>query len=127
MIALYNSLFGLALALVSFTLAPALFGKVRRRGPWIAQMISWLVYSASYILLAGHQLGPKPPLGICVFQATLVYAVAPLYVIKDSYVLIEARHFDILDARLRRHVMSSMLGALFATSFLELTCRLPAV
>lgn len=87
MIALYNGLFGVALALICFTLAPALFSaKVRRRLPWTAQMITWLVYSASYLLLVGRQQGQEPQQELCLFQTALIYSVDPLYVVNFSHV-----------------------------------------
>ncbi|KAJ3821467.1 hypothetical protein F5880DRAFT_820126 [Lentinula raphanica] len=69
----------IALALISLTYLFALFSKRRQRmKTWFALMVSSLVYCISYLLLVGHQTGPEPPLGLCLFQAGLIYAAPPV-------------------------------------------------
>ncbi|KAJ7227251.1 hypothetical protein GGX14DRAFT_385969 [Mycena pura] len=42
-------------------------------------MLSWILYSASFLLLVGNQLGEaEPPFGLCFVQAGLIYA-APTF------------------------------------------------
>lgn len=44
-------------------------------------MTGWLLYSLSYGLLVGRQEGPdEPPLGLCITQTLLIYAVPVLSV-----------------------------------------------
>jgi hypothetical protein len=53
-------------------LAPALFSPhVKRSRTWFGLLVAWLLYSVTYLLLIGHRF--SPPLGLCIFQATLVY------------------------------------------------------
>ncbi|KAJ3773509.1 hypothetical protein FB446DRAFT_532019 [Lentinula raphanica] len=68
-----------ALTFVSTTYLFALLSKRRlsRFKTWFALMISSLVYCISFLLLVGHQTGPEPPFGLCLFQAGLIYAAPP--------------------------------------------------
>ncbi|KAJ3930668.1 MAG: hypothetical protein NXY57DRAFT_1039819 [Lentinula lateritia] len=67
-----------ALALVSATYLSALFStKLQRLKTWFALMISSLMYCISFLLLLGHQTGASPSLGLCLFQAGLIYAAPP--------------------------------------------------
>ncbi|KAJ3773507.1 hypothetical protein FB446DRAFT_732743 [Lentinula raphanica] len=69
----------IALALISLTYLFALLSKrPQRMKTWFALMVSSLVYCISYLLLVGHQTGPEPPLGLCLFQAGLIYAAPPV-------------------------------------------------
>lgn len=80
-ITIFNFFASLGVISIIAVLAPALFSpRIKRSATWYGELTSWLVYSVSYILLFGHQLGPKPPPhGLCMFQAVLVYAMPPLY------------------------------------------------
>lgn len=65
------------LALNVAVLAPAIFSaSVRRRTTWSGLIISFLVYSFSYLLVIPWQKlqSQSPPFGLCFAQATLVYA-----------------------------------------------------
>lgn len=63
----------------AFVLAPALFSsRVKRSRTWFGVLTSYLVYSAIYLLLVGRQFDPEPPLGLCFFQAALVYGIVPV-------------------------------------------------
>ncbi|KAJ3898700.1 hypothetical protein F5879DRAFT_979651 [Lentinula edodes] len=67
-----------ALALVSATYLSALFStKLQRLKTWFALMVSSLLYCISFLLLLGHQTGASPSLGLCLFQAGLIYAAPP--------------------------------------------------
>jgi hypothetical protein len=46
---------------------------IRRTGTWFAFLGSWLITSAGNLLLVRQQAGPPPDLGLCLFQAMLVY------------------------------------------------------
>lgn len=45
---------------------------------WFGLIISFVFYCISFLLLAGHQTGPKPNIGLCLVQAGLIYAAPPL-------------------------------------------------
>ncbi|KAF7759911.1 hypothetical protein Agabi119p4_11606 [Agaricus bisporus var. burnettii] len=50
-----------------------------RSPSWYNLLAAWLVYSLSYGLLVGRQEGPgQPPIGLCLAQTLLIYAVPPL-------------------------------------------------
>ncbi|KAF7308838.1 hypothetical protein MKEN_01083700 [Mycena kentingensis (nom. inval.)] len=51
---------------------------IKRSELWYRHMISWVVYSATFLLLLGRQLGPPPPIGLCMVQASLIYAAPTL-------------------------------------------------
>ncbi|TFK75194.1 hypothetical protein BDN72DRAFT_562474 [Pluteus cervinus] len=74
LISVFNAFSILGIVLTLATLAPVLFFGVHRRPAWISQMLLWLVYSTSYFLLFGRQVGNAPPWGLCAFQAALIYA-----------------------------------------------------
>ncbi|KAF7308839.1 hypothetical protein MKEN_01083800 [Mycena kentingensis (nom. inval.)] len=75
----FNLLVVLALLLLSLVVATAYFAaRVRRSGLWFRHLISWIVYSASFLLLFGHQTGPPPPFGLCAIQAAFIYAAPTL-------------------------------------------------
>ncbi|KAF7309847.1 O-acyltransferase [Mycena indigotica] len=52
--------------------------RIQRNALWFRHMNSWIIYSASYLLLIGHQMGPEPPFGLCVLQSALIYAAPTL-------------------------------------------------
>ncbi|TFK75193.1 hypothetical protein BDN72DRAFT_832546 [Pluteus cervinus] len=74
LISVFNVFSVLGIFLTSATLIPVLCFRVRRRPAWISQMVFWLVYSISYFLLLGRQIGQAPPFGLCILQAALIYA-----------------------------------------------------
>lgn len=41
---------------------------------WFFFISAWFITSFSNLLLLGRQTGPAPPFGLCLFQASLVYA-----------------------------------------------------
>ncbi|KAF8071893.1 hypothetical protein FPV67DRAFT_1667347 [Lyophyllum atratum] len=57
-------------------LVPVFFSpSVRRRTAWSGLIVSFLIYSFSYLAMAGWQMESKrPPFGLCFFQAALIYA-----------------------------------------------------
>ncbi|KAK1224875.1 hypothetical protein PQX77_012186 [Marasmius sp. AFHP31] len=70
-------LFGLFGALL--TLLAAFISSVKRYGSWYSFMVSWVISSISYTLLffGGQLKEHKPPLGLCMAQASLIYAAPP--------------------------------------------------
>ncbi|KAF7370542.1 hypothetical protein MSAN_00686400 [Mycena sanguinolenta] len=75
----FNSLFTVALVLLTIVILPAIFSRnVRRNALWFTFIGSWLLYCVSGLLLVGHQLGPDPPFGICLLQAALIHSVPTL-------------------------------------------------
>ncbi|KAJ7233596.1 hypothetical protein B0H12DRAFT_1143295 [Mycena haematopus] len=61
---------------LSLIVATAYFSStVHRSELWYRHIIAWIVYSAAYSVLIGHQNDLIPPFGLCLFQATLIYAV----------------------------------------------------
>ncbi|KAF8169110.1 hypothetical protein K438DRAFT_238677 [Mycena galopus ATCC 62051] len=65
-----------SLALVAAT--AHLSSTVHRSGLWFRHIISWIIYSASFLLLVGNQFTPTPPFGLCMVQAALIYAAPTL-------------------------------------------------
>jgi hypothetical protein len=75
----------LAVLLISCTLLTAICCRaIQRSIAWYNLITGWLVYSLSYGLLVGRQEGPQPPMGLCVLQTVLVYAVPGLWVSTHS-------------------------------------------
>jgi hypothetical protein len=62
--------------------------KIRRSGTWYSLIVSWMVYSAGYLLILGHQTGPAPAFGICALQATLVYGTPTLSILSFRRILV---------------------------------------
>ncbi|KAF9463515.1 hypothetical protein BDZ94DRAFT_600816 [Collybia nuda] len=78
-IIIFDALAFLGCFLTVAVLVPALLSpRIKRSETWFGLLMSWLLYSVSYILLIGRQVGPKPSLGLCMFQSALVYATSPL-------------------------------------------------
>ncbi|KAJ7641604.1 hypothetical protein FB45DRAFT_359968 [Roridomyces roridus] len=48
---------------------------VSRSELWYRHIIAWIVYDAAFFFLIGHQQDAVPPFGLCIFQASLIYAV----------------------------------------------------
>jgi len=71
---------------------PMFSSNIHRSKLWFSQMVSWLVYSFSYMLLFGRQLKPEePPFGICMFQAALIYASPPLVALSAMCFVIDVK------------------------------------
>ncbi|KAJ7650201.1 hypothetical protein FB45DRAFT_887245 [Roridomyces roridus] len=79
LLAIFNffQIFGfLSLGIVVLTawLSPT----IHRTPAWYSFMATWMWFCVSYFLIAGQQVGPEPEFGVCVVQASLVYAGPPL-------------------------------------------------
>ncbi|KAG7086850.1 hypothetical protein E1B28_002771 [Marasmius oreades] len=70
-------LFGLFGSII--VLICALIASVKRYGSWYSFMISWIISSVSYTLLffGGQHDDPTPTIGLCMAQASLIYAAPP--------------------------------------------------
>lgn len=51
--------------------------RIRRVPTWYLYIVSWDVYSLSYLLILGKQTGSEPVWGLCLFQSMMIYA-API-------------------------------------------------
>ncbi|KAF9463535.1 hypothetical protein BDZ94DRAFT_1308650 [Collybia nuda] len=91
---LFNVLTTLGVFSIAAVLGPALFSsRVKRSTIWFSTLISWLMYSVSYLLLLGRQIGPaNPPLGLCIFQASLIYATTPLCAVATACLVVDFFH-----------------------------------
>ncbi|KAF9468025.1 hypothetical protein BDZ94DRAFT_1246979 [Collybia nuda] len=64
---------------ILLVLVPALLSsRIKRSRSWFGVLATWMLYSATYLLLVGRQLNPEPPYGLCILQAALVYATTPM-------------------------------------------------
>ncbi|KAF9463518.1 hypothetical protein BDZ94DRAFT_1321672 [Collybia nuda] len=75
----FNVFASLGVFSTAFVLVPAFLSPhIKRSGVWFGVLISYLVYSVIYLLLAGRQFEPEVPLGLCFFQAILIYGIVPV-------------------------------------------------
>ncbi|KXN84763.1 hypothetical protein AN958_12190 [Leucoagaricus sp. SymC.cos] len=80
----------LSFVLIAVIVATAYLSKyVHRRKVWYGQMAQWMIYCISYMLLFGFQRGPKPPEGLCIFQASLIYASPPACAVGSACFMID--------------------------------------
>ncbi|KAF9011680.1 hypothetical protein BDZ89DRAFT_1143070 [Hymenopellis radicata] len=64
-----------AFSVLVFILVTAMVAKkVTRSWPWFTFMGSALTWTLSYVILIGHQSGPKPSKPLCIMQATFIYS-----------------------------------------------------
>lgn len=72
----FDVLAGLGCVVLLMTLLAALTSKDIKRVPaWYSLIVSGIIYDASHLLLLGNQRSTaRPPFGLCVTQAGLVYA-----------------------------------------------------
>ncbi|KAJ7233168.1 hypothetical protein C8J57DRAFT_1382314 [Mycena rebaudengoi] len=77
---IFNITSCLGVASLALVAATAYFSStVHRSGLWFRHIISWIVYTAIFLILIGHQIGDTPPpFGLCLVQAALIYA-APTF------------------------------------------------
>ncbi|KAJ7584291.1 hypothetical protein C8J56DRAFT_1053746 [Mycena floridula] len=62
--------------LLALVLIPVILSKqVHRNRTWFGVILAWMLYSLSYLLILGHQFGPEPPFGLCMFQTILIYTM----------------------------------------------------
>jgi formate hydrogenlyase subunit 3/multisubunit Na+/H+ antiporter MnhD subunit len=75
----FDVLQSVALFIIVVALLASLFSRsLHRMKTWFCLLVSFVIYCVSFLLLAGLQNGLEPPVGLCLFQAGLVYAAPPL-------------------------------------------------
>ncbi|SJL08591.1 uncharacterized protein ARMOST_11957 [Armillaria ostoyae] len=91
------------------TIIPAAMVKsICRTKTWFSLLISCVVYCISFFLLLGHQSGPEPPFGLCLINASLVYAGLPsiaaagLILIVELYLRLTSTMSDVDKRRVTR-------------------------
>lgn len=85
----FDVVLAFALLFLAMTIIPAAMIKsICRTKTWFSLLISCVVYCTSFFLLLGHQSGPEPPLGLCLINASLVYAGLPSYVYRCSFIIL---------------------------------------
>ncbi|KAJ6489611.1 hypothetical protein C8R47DRAFT_1195989 [Mycena vitilis] len=78
-VTLFNTFSFLGVFSLLLVIGTAYFSStVHRSGLWFRHMIAWIIYSVSYLLLLGRQVGPTPPFGLCLVQAALIHAAPTL-------------------------------------------------
>ncbi|KAF9004014.1 hypothetical protein BDQ17DRAFT_1355343 [Cyathus striatus] len=89
-IVIFNILSFLAIVLVCLAILPPLFSsQIKRSSTWFIHLISWLVYSISFVFIIGQQTGPEPEFGACLFQASLIYSTPPFCAFAATFFLAE--------------------------------------
>jgi hypothetical protein len=80
-----------ALALLA-VLVTSFAARLERNIIWANYLITWVVSAISYALLAlaGQQIGPQPPIGLCLAQAILLYGAPPLTAFSGASLIIQA-------------------------------------
>ncbi|TFK40429.1 hypothetical protein BDQ12DRAFT_721867 [Crucibulum laeve] len=75
-IIVFDTLTIISLLLLVACLLPAYLGThIQRCKTWYGLLVSWIIYSLSYTLLLGQQRGPGEHVnGVCIFQASIIYA-----------------------------------------------------
>ncbi|KAF7353836.1 hypothetical protein MVEN_01069200 [Mycena venus] len=72
---MFLQIFGGHVGMPLLLLTAALSKKVQRNPMLINFCVTWLIYATSFtlVLYAGKQVGPEPPVGLCIIQAAFVY------------------------------------------------------
>jgi hypothetical protein len=79
LLALYNALEIFGLVSLCAVLLTAIFSsKVQRTATWFSFINAWIFSCLGHLVLLGQQTGPQPEFGLCLFQAAVIYAAAPL-------------------------------------------------
>ncbi|KAL0958295.1 hypothetical protein HGRIS_000443 [Hohenbuehelia grisea] len=79
---------GLGLSLLILATA-SLSPRIKRLSTWFNLLITGIVFAISNLLLIGHQSGPQPPFGLCLFQAMMLYGVPALASFSSAIFCIE--------------------------------------
>lgn len=78
-VAVFDSLGFIALVLLSMMLISVIMQrKIHRNKTWFSLMVSWMIYTLSFLLFIGEQFSSEPPFGFCLFQAALIHACPAL-------------------------------------------------
>ncbi|PBK93745.1 hypothetical protein ARMGADRAFT_105458 [Armillaria gallica] len=74
-VTLFNILQGLFFSLLLLVFLTAQFSStVKRTRTWFMFIGSIVEWCAAYLILFGHQTGDRPPVGLCAFQAAVIYS-----------------------------------------------------
>ncbi|KAF9012135.1 hypothetical protein BDZ89DRAFT_1142997 [Hymenopellis radicata] len=79
LVAAFDTMVVIGFVMIAIVLVPAWrSSEICRLKTWFALMIAGLVYSVSYFLIVGRQFGEEPAFGLCLLQASLIYAAPVL-------------------------------------------------
>ncbi|KAK0444334.1 hypothetical protein EV421DRAFT_390062 [Armillaria borealis] len=77
-VTLFDILQGLLFLLLALVFLTAIFSStVNRSKTWFMFMASIIEWCASYLIIIGQQTGKGPPVGLCIFQAAVIYSSNP--------------------------------------------------
>ncbi len=78
-VTLFDILQGLLFSLLLLVFLTAQFSStVKRTKTWFMFIGSIVEWCAAFLILFGHQIGDRPPVGLCAFQAAVIYSTAAL-------------------------------------------------
>ncbi|KAK1227464.1 hypothetical protein PQX77_009527 [Marasmius sp. AFHP31] len=100
----FNALQILGFVLCTLVFVTAVLSKtVRRTSLWFCFMGAWIPWCAvhSLLFLTGYQAEDKPPFGLCLLQASLVYAFPPCVMLLNVGVLTQM--YLLVRAGISRH------------------------
>lgn len=111
-LAVFDALAFIGLALNAAVLAPVIFSpSVRRTTTWSGLIISFIIYSWSYLVIFPWQrlLSQFPPFGLCFLQATLVFASPALVTMSYTAFVIDARALNLPPHLLETNILFQVL------------------
>ncbi|KAF9456328.1 hypothetical protein BDZ94DRAFT_1275974 [Collybia nuda] len=109
-IVIFDVLHSVAFFILLVSVMVALFSRsVLRMKTWFSLLISWALYSGSFLILVGHQVGPEPPFALCTFQAGLVYGGPPLVAAASLIFVIEV-YFHLTAVTLSRGINNDIIN-----------------
>ncbi len=77
-VTLFDILQGLLFSLLLLVLTAQTSSTVKRTKTWFMFIGSIVEWCAAYLVLFGHQIGDRPPIGLCAFQAAVIYSTNTL-------------------------------------------------
>ncbi len=78
-VTLFDILQGLLFSLLLLVFLTAqMSSTVKRTKTWFMFIGSIVEWCAAYLVLFGHQIGDRPPVGLCAFQAAVIYSTTTL-------------------------------------------------
>lgn len=72
--------------LILITLSALSSRRVHRMRTWYSFLLSWIIYTVSFLLLPFRSPGFEPDKASCLFQASMIYAMPPTYVVLFSVI-----------------------------------------
>nr|GAT60701.1 predicted protein [Mycena chlorophos] len=119
----FNALAASALVGLTLTILPVLLSsQIQRSWLWLSAIASWILYSASYLLVIAHQdpESAPPPRGLCALQMMAIYAGPPVTTATGVALLI-----DIL-FKIKKNPFTKLLGHRYSLTLLILPWALYA-